>query len=144
MFAYGFWCRLCPSGRHGNTGAKDYSCQTWSGWKVGKNCLSLNYTNDNFTKIINSCTICNFSTVFLLIVRAQIWTALFQWCYSHQNVLRLLCCPHEPYSICSQLWRLTAPCRARGQAEQHYTKDQGQQWHQYKLVLYTFHRVIQV
>lgn len=31
--------RLCPSGRHGNIGAQDYSCQTWTGWKAGKSRL---------------------------------------------------------------------------------------------------------
>lgn len=64
-----------------------------------------------------------------VIVRAQIWAALFQWRHSHQNVFGLLCRSHESHSVCSQLWRLTAPCRTGGQAQQHYTKKQGYQWH---------------
>lgn len=72
-----------------------------------------------------------------LTVRTQIWAALFQWCHSHQNMFRLLCRPHEPHPVCSQLWRLTAPCRTRGQAQQHYTKSQGQLWRQHMPALHT-------
>lgn len=33
-----FWLgdRLCASGGHGDSGAQDHCCQTWSRWKAGK------------------------------------------------------------------------------------------------------------
>lgn len=77
----------------------------------------------------------NLLHVVWMIERAKVRTALLQRHYSHQNLFGLLCCPHEPDSVCSQLWRLTAPSRTRAQTQQHLTEDQGQQWHQHRLVL---------
>lgn len=79
-----------------------------------------------------------------MIERAKVWTALLQRHYSHQNLFGLLCCPHEPYSVCSQLWRLTAPSRTRAQTQQHLTADQGQQWHQQRLVLQYLTKVTRI
>lgn len=67
--------------------------------------------------------------------RAQVWTALLQRRYSHQNLFGLLRCPHEPYSVCSQLRRPAGPSRTRAQTRQHLTENQGQQWHQHSSVL---------
>lgn len=63
--------------------------------------------------------------VFLMTVWAKIWAALLKWRHSHQNMFGLLCCPHEPDPVYSQLWRFAAPCRTWSQAQQHYTKKQG-------------------
>lgn len=38
-----FGNRLRPSGRYGNTGVENNSCQTWNRWKIGEACLVVNY-----------------------------------------------------------------------------------------------------
>lgn len=69
-----------------------------------------------------------------MIGRAEVRTSLLQRRYSHQNLLGLLRRPHEPYSVRSQLWRLSAPSRTRVQTQQHLAEKQGRQWHQHRLV----------
>ena len=36
LLMFALYHRLCSSHGHGNPGAKDNSCQTWTGWKIGK------------------------------------------------------------------------------------------------------------
>lgn len=136
-----FWLghRLRASGGHGDSGAQDHCCQTWSRWKAGKKKkkvkkLSPSDTSEMLSQKNQAENLFFFLHSVWVIERAQIWTALLQWCYSHQNLFGLLRRPHEPHSVCSQLWRPTAPSRTRAQTQQHLTKNQGQQWHQHSFM----------
>lgn len=76
--------------------------------------------------------------------RAQVWAALLQRRYSHQNLFGLLRRPHEPYSVCSQLWRPAAPSRTRAQTQQHLTENQGQQQQQQRQSGFVLHYVTEL
>lgn len=76
-----------------------------------------------------------FFCILIVVERAQVWAALLQRRYSHQDVFGLLRRPHEPHSVRSQLRRPSAPSRTRAQTQQHSTEMQGEEWHQRWLVL---------